>query len=194
VTNFFQQHPDLFNWVILPLMIFCARICDVSLGTLRNIFLNKGIKKFVPLAGFFEVLIWLVVVSQIMKNLNNWMCYIGWAGGFATGTIVGMMIEERLALGLKVVRIITNQNYQELAESLKESHRGVTIIDGHGAIGPVKMIFTVVKRKEVKDVEAIIAKHHPSAFYSVEDITSVYHGTFMPGGKSIFRQLFERRK
>jgi len=175
-------------------MIFCARICDVSLGTLRNIFLNKGFKKAVPLIGFFEVLIWLLVVSQIMKNLNNWMCYVGWAGGYATGTIVGMMIEEKLALGLKVVRIITNQNYEELVQSLKESHRGVTIIDGHGAMGPIKMIFTVVKRKEVKEVEAIIAQHHPSAFYSIEDITSVYHGTFVSGGRGIFKRLFERRR
>lgn len=153
---------------------------DVSLGTLRGIFLHKGFKQYVPIMGFFEVLIWIVVVSQVMKNLNNWMCYFAWAGGYAMGTVVGMKIEEQLALGLRVIRIITSFHHDPLIDKLKEQRRGVTIIDGHGAMGPIKMIFTVVKRKEVKEVEALIAEHHPGAFYSVEDITTVRHGTFMP--------------
>lgn len=169
---------------------------DVSLGTLRGIFLHKGIKKLVPILGFFEVLIWIVVISQVMKNLNNWMCYLAWAGGYGMGTVVGMKIEERLALGLRVIRIITHQSCESLIAALKEKRRGVTIIDGHGAMGPIKMIFTVVKRKEVKDVEEIIAHHQPQAFYSVEDITNVRYGTFMPTDNNkldVFKRLFSTR-
>jgi uncharacterized protein YebE (UPF0316 family) len=174
-------------------MIFFSRMFDVSLGTLRGIFLHKGFKKLVPIMGFFEVLIWIVVVSQVMKNLNNWMCYFAWAGGYAMGTVVGMKIEERLALGMRVIRIITHQNCEALIEALKIKRHGVTVIDGHGAMGKIKMLFTVVKRKEVKEVESLIADFHPNAFYSVEDITTVRRGTFMPNEHDrfqMFRQLF----
>lgn len=178
--EFFALHPDFYNWVVLPLLIFCCRVCDVSLGTMRGLFLSKGFRKVVPILGFFEVLIWIVVISQVMKNLNNWLCYVGWAGGYATGTMVGMYLESKLALGLRVIRIITHENSDSLIEHLKSMRRGVTIIDGQGAMGPIKMIFTVVKRKDVKDVEGIIGKYHPRAFYSVEDITNVRYGTFTP--------------
>ena len=96
---------DYFSWIVLPVLIFMSRMCDVTLGTLRHIFMAKGFTKIVPILGFFEVLLWLIVIGQVMKNLNNVACYIGWAGGFATGTLVGMKIEEKLALGLQVIRI-----------------------------------------------------------------------------------------
>ena len=104
---------DYHAWVTLPLIIFFSRICDVSLGTIRHVFISKGFRKIVPLLGFFEVLIWIIVVAQVMKNLNNIACYLAWAGGFATGTFVGLWIEEKLALGLQVIRIITNQDCAE---------------------------------------------------------------------------------
>ena len=196
MVEFFHANPDIYNWVALPLLIFFSRMFDVSLGTLRGIFLHKGFRKLVPVLGFFEVLIWIVVVSQVMKNLNNWMCYFAWAGGYAMGTVVGMAIEERLALGMRVIRIITHQSCEALIAKLKEKRRGVTIIDGHGAMGPIKMIFTVVKRKDVKDVESIIAENHPQAFYSVEDITNVRFGTFVPSDRNkfdVFKRLFSVR-
>src|SRR6476659_6047308 len=122
---------------------------------MRGIFLSKGFRKLVPVLGFLEVLIWIIVISQVMKNLNNWLCYVAWAGGYATGTMVGMYIESKLALGLRVIRIITHENADQLIDHLKSVRRGVTVIDGHGAVGPVKMIFTVVRRKDVKEVENI---------------------------------------
>src|SRR6185436_9900942 len=98
---------DLFRWVLMPLLIFLARMCDVTLGTLRNVFISKGLRRIVPMLGFFEVLIWLISIRYIMRNLDNPMCYIGFASGFAMGTYVGMGIERRLALGMQVLRIIT---------------------------------------------------------------------------------------
>jgi uncharacterized protein YebE (UPF0316 family) len=171
---------DYYSWIILPLIIFFSRVCDVSLGTLRHVFISKGFRKIVPLLGFFEVLIWIVVVAQVMKNLNNVACYLGWAGGFATGTYIGLRIEERLALGLQVVRIISNQNFDSLIGALKEENHGVTIVDAQGAVGPVKMIFTIIKRKNVRAVEKMIRQYNPTAFYSIEDIKNANQGVFTP--------------
>jgi uncharacterized protein YebE (UPF0316 family) len=191
------DHFDYNAWIILPLIIFFSRICDVSLGTLRHVFISKGFRKIVPVLGFFEVLIWIIVVAQVMKNLNNWACYLAWAGGFATGTFVGLWIEEKLALGLQVIRIITNQNCDELLAALKQENHGITVVNAQGAIGPVKMIFTIIKRKNVKDVALMIRKYNPTAFYSVEEIKNTSQGVFTENSKYGFdsiRQLFPSRK
>jgi uncharacterized protein YebE (UPF0316 family) len=169
---------DYYSWIVLPCIIFFSRLCDVTLGTLRHVFISKGFRKIVPVLGFFEVLIWIIVVAQVMKNLNNVACYLAWASGFATGTYVGLRIEEKLALGLQVVRIISNQNFDSLINALKEENHGVTIVDAQGAVGPVKMIFTIIKRKNVRAVEKMIRQHNPTAFYSVEDIKNANQGVF----------------
>lgn len=188
---------DYHSWIVLPLIIFFSRICDVSLGTLRHVFISKGFKKIVPLLGFFEVLIWIIVVAQVMKNLNNIACYLAWAGGFATGTFVGLWLEEKLALGMQVIRIITNQDCGELLAVLKKERHGITIVDAQGAIGPVKMIYTIVKRKNVKEVIDHIRKFNPTAFYSIEEIKVSSQGVFTenPGrGISNIRKMFPDRK
>src|SRR6218665_3553186 len=188
---------DYYSWIVLPLIIFISRVSDVSLGTLRHVFISKGFRRIVPVLGFFEVLIWIVVVAQVMKNLNNVACYLAYAGGFATGTYVGLRIEERLALGLQVIRIITNQDSQELVAALKKEKHGVTIVDAHGAIGPVKMIFTIIKRKNVQSVAKLIEVHNPTAFYSIEDIKKAKQGVFTPSSENQFdsiRQMVPTRK
>lgn len=169
---------EFFKWVILPILIFFARMCDVTLGTLRNVFIAKGFKNVVPIIGFFEVLIWLISMRQIMQHLDNPLCYIGFASGFAAGTYVGMFVERRLALGMQVLRIITHQNSDELITALKSENIGVTIIDGHGAKGPVKIIFTIMKRKDIEGIRKIIEKNNPSAFYSIEDVRVANQGVF----------------
>ncbi len=169
---------DYYSWIILPIIIFFSRLTDVSLGTLRHVFISKGYRTIVPLLGFVEVLIWIVVVGQIMQNLSNWVCYIAYAGGFAAGSYVGLLIEEKLALGFQVIRIITNQNYDELIEQLKKDNHGVTIIDAKGTVGPVKMIFTIIKRKEVPLVINKITALFPNTFYTIEDIRNTKQGVF----------------
>ena len=176
---------DYFNWVLLPLMIFIARMFDVTLATLRNIFISKGFRHIVPFIGFVEVLIWLVAITQTMKNLNNVACYLAWAGGFSMGTYVGMRIEEKIALGSQVIRIITNQDCEDLIDALRKANHGVTVVPAEGAKGPVKMIFTIMKRKNVSSVVDMIRTHNPTAFYSVEDIRHSNQGVFVPGSRSI---------
>jgi uncharacterized protein YebE (UPF0316 family) len=187
---------DLFNWVIIPLLIFIARLGDVTLATLRNIFISKGFRRIVPFVGFFEVLIWLIAMKQVMSKADNLASYLAWAFGFACGTYVGMRIEERLALGTQVIRIITNQLSQELIEALREANHGITVVDAEGAKGPVKMIFTVVKRTSVPDVIAILEKHQPNAFFSVEDVRNAQHGVFRSSERklNLVRTLFPDRK
>lgn len=185
---------DYFNWVVFPILIFIARICDVSLAMLRTVLASKGYKQIVPFIGFFEVLIWLAAISQIMNNLNNWVCYIAWAGGYATGSYIGLYIEEKIALGIQVIRIITNQESEELINELKNKNYGITLVDAKGARGPVKMIFTVVPRKSVKEVVTLINQYTPKSFYSVEDVRNASQLNYIPGKKSLFGDVFSARK
>lgn len=179
---------SIFNWVLLPLLIFVGRTCDVTLATLRNIFLSRNIKKIVPLIGFFEVLLWLIAVSTIIKNLNNVMCYIAFAGGYSMGIFVGIKIESRLALGTQLMRIITTRDCHPLMEALNRENLGVTEIDALGAKGPVKILLTVIKRKDAEHVIDLVNKYHPNAFFSMEDVRLANQGIF-PGGDSKLEYL-----
>lgn len=164
---------EIYGWIGLPILIFLARVCDVSLGTIRIIFISKGIKYLAPLVGFFEILIWILAISQIMQNLSNVYYYLFYAGGFATGNFVGIIIDEKLSIGNVNVRIITRQNAKVLVEKLKKSRFGITVLDAEGPKGQVKIIFTLVKRQNVQKVIKLVKKYNPQAFYSVEDIRFV---------------------
>jgi uncharacterized protein YebE (UPF0316 family) len=174
---------DLYAWVVIPFLIFVARIADVSMGTIRLIFISRGLKYLAPVVGFFEVLIWLLAIGQIMKNLSNPACYIAYAGGFAMGNFVGMWIAEKLSLGVVLIRVVTNKDAAELVKYLKSADYGVTSVDGHGTSGQVKVVFTIVPRREVGGVHDLIRKFNPNAFYSVEEVSFVEKGIF-PGRKA----------
>lgn len=169
---------DWFNWVILPLLIFISRLGDVTLATLRHIFISKGLKRIVPFIGFFEVLIWLVAIRQVFNNLNNIPCFIAWAAGFSMGTYVGIMIEEKIALGMQLIRIITNADHTRLTEEFKKINQGFTIVDGEGSQGPVKLIFLQFRRKNKAEVINLIHTYLPDTFYSVEDVRNSQMGIF----------------
>jgi uncharacterized protein YebE (UPF0316 family) len=171
-------YSDLFAWVVLPLLIFTARICDVSLGTIRVIFISKGIKYLAPLIGFFEVIIWLLAIGQVMHNLTNVVSYIAYGAGFACGTLLGLLIEERLSIGLSIVRVITKEDASDLVRDLRDANFGVTSIDAEGVTGRVKVIFMVIKRQDLRRIIETIKEHHPNAFYSIEDVRSVSEGVF----------------
>jgi len=175
---------DYFSWIILPLLIFVARLGDVTMATLRHIFVSKGFKKIVPILGFFEVLIWLIAMRQVFSHLDNLACFLAWAAGFSAGTYLGMYIEERLAMGTQIIRIITADDIMPLIDALKKRNQGVTIVDGHGAVGPVKLIFTIVKRTNKAQVIELIHAHTPNAFYSIEDVKGSEHGVFADNGNS----------
>ena len=167
-----------YAWCTLPFLIFLARVVDVTMGTVRVIFVSRGLKYLAPVVGFFEILIWLLAIGQIMKNLSNPMCYVAYAGGFAVGNFVGITIAEKLSLGVVLIRIVTAKDALPLVERLKEQNYGVTSVDGHGTTGEVKVVFTVVKRREVANIVELIKTFNPHAFYSIEEVGFVQKGIF----------------
>jgi len=122
---------------------------------------------------FFSVLIWLVAITQIFNNLTRPIYYFAYAGGFAMGNLVGILIEEKVAIGTVVIRIITQKDAAELLDFLKDRGFGVTQVNARGAMGPVKIIFTIIKRKEIEKVLQIIRQLNLPAFYTIEDVRSV---------------------
>lgn len=180
MANILLSNAGLYTWLVLPLLIFLARVVDVSIGTVRVIFVSRGLKYLAPIVGFFEILIWLLAIGQIMKNLSNPICYIAYAGGFATGNFVGICIAEKLSLGLVLVRVITKRDALDLIEFLKDSDYGVTHVDATGIAGKVKIVFTIIPRREVKKVVGLIKGFNPKAFYSIEEVGFVSQGIFPP--------------
>lgn len=155
-----------------------ARVTDVTLGTVRVIFITRGMKYLAPAIGFVEILIWLLAIGQIMQNLANPICYIAYALGFSTGNFVGIQIAEKLSLGMVLLRIITSKDGKHLIESLNERNYGVTSISGRGAQGDVKIIFTIVPRKEVDQAIKQVKLFDSNAFYSIEEVDEVNKGVF----------------
>lgn len=170
-----------YAWVVLPLIIFAARIFDVTLGTLRIIFVARGKRNVAPLLGFFEVLIWIVVISQLVQNLESPTAYIGYAAGFAAGNYIGMVLEDKLALGTYVIRLITAEDPAEMISRLREMGFGVTNVRGEGKTGEVHMIYAIVKRRDVDQVLAVVHEMKPNAFVSIEEVRSTEKGIFPIG-------------
>lgn len=166
------------TWVIIPLLIFFARMADVSIGTLRIVFVSKGLKFIAPLLGFVEILIWLLAMSKIFQNLDVWFYYIAYAGGFAVGNYVGLTIEERLALGHLSLRIITSEPSEELAKKLTKEGYGVTYHEAQGSRGKVDIIYCILKRSDYNLVTRIINNYNPKAFYTIEDVRYANSGVF----------------
>ncbi|MBU1564714.1 MAG: DUF2179 domain-containing protein [Proteobacteria bacterium] len=169
----FLSDSTIFGYIILPGLVFLARILDVSIGTLRIIFISKGLKHFAAMLGFFESLIWLIAVTQVIQNLHSWQTYIAFALGFGAGNYVGVVLEERIALGNLLIRIITQKEANELVNVLWNEGYGVTSVDARGETGPVKIIFSITKRKNLGKIIEIIKKYNPNAFYTIEDMRYV---------------------
>jgi uncharacterized protein YebE (UPF0316 family) len=188
-----MQTFDWFTWVILPLIVFLARLADVTLGTIRIIFISRGKKYLAPLLGFLEVFIWITVVSQIVRGAQSIVAYLAYAAGFAVGNYLGMMVEEKLAIGTLVVRVILPKDGALLLERLRNEGYGATYVDGQGASGPVMLIYTVVMRKELPRVINLIQEVYPKAFFTVEELRTAQQGIF-PVRSSSPLDRFVRRK
>jgi uncharacterized protein YebE (UPF0316 family) len=184
---------DWFTWVILPLIVFLARVIDIGLGTMRIIFISRGEKVLAPLLGFVEVFIWITIVSQIVRGAQNIVAYFAYAAGFAVGNFIGMVLEDKLAIGTLVIRVILPTDGDFLIERLHAEGYGVTHVHGHGSSGPVRLIYTVVLRKELSRVVNIILSTHSKAFFTVQELRSVQQGIF-PVRSSARQDIFFRRK
>jgi uncharacterized protein YebE (UPF0316 family) len=172
----FVQDPQFFSLAILPLLIFTARVADVAFGTLRIIFISRGMKLLAPFVGFFEVIIWLVALGQIFQDIGSIVNILAYSAGFAVGNFVGILVEERMGIGFNIIRIITQCDATDLISALKTNEYGVTAVDGAGKNGPVKLIFLVVKRKDIENVIGMVQQFNPTAFYTIADVRSAKGG------------------
>ena len=171
--DFLDQYPYL-----LPVMIFFGRVIDVTLGTLRVIFVSKGAKNIAPFVGFFEVLIWIIIISQIFARANDWIAYLSFAAGYATGSYVGIMIEKRIAYGVVLCRIYTQKDGMELVQKLNKMNFGATKIHGEGSVHQVSIIESVINRNQMEPLERLLIGFDPNIFYVVEDVRTRQNGIF----------------
>jgi uncharacterized protein YebE (UPF0316 family) len=167
---------ELFSYVLLPLLIFLARITDVSINTIRIIYVLGGRKITATLLGFFESLVWLMAISQIFEHLDNWVCYIAYPGGFAMGIFVGMMIEERIAYGKVIVRIITRKDVNDLLVFLTANNFRFTRVNSEGIDGAENLVFTVLPRENLEELLSKMKEIVPTAFYTVEKVNRAAEG------------------
>lgn len=159
-----------------PLAIFALRIIDVSLSTLRIVLAVRGRKYIVPLIGFFEVSIWVVAVGNAIRFLDSPLHLLGYAGGFATGSYVGLLIEERLAIGYATIRVVSRHAGVEMADSLRSLGFGVTEFGGQGRDGRVEVAYTVCQRRDIARVVAEVERWDPQAFITVEEPRDIRWG------------------
>ena len=185
MLTFSATEPGLLSMLAVPFLVFIARILDVSIGTLRITFVSRGLKYLAAPLGFIESLIWVLAISQVMQHLNNWGTYFAFALGFGAGNYVGLLLEERLAVGNLIIRTITREEAPELPKTLWRAGFGVTSVDAQGETGPVKIIFTVAKRRNLQKVINLIKQFNPDALYTIEDVR-FFNGTL--------RQLSQQRK
>ncbi len=175
---------DTMPW-LLPIIIFFARILDVSLGTLRIIFVSKGEKYKAPLIGFFEVFIWIVIISQVFERAHSMIAYVSYAAGYATGNFVGIIIEQKIAFGILLCRAYTQKGGARLVEILHNNGYGATMFKGVGSMAETEIVETVIERKSLPKVHKIMSEFDKDIFYVAEDVRTRKSGIF-PETESMF--------
>ena len=178
---------ELYAYLILPLLIFLARICDVSINTIRIIYMLGGRRYTSTILGFFESLIWLLAISQIFKHLDNWICYVAYPAGFASGIFVGMLMEERIAYGKVIVRIITRKEVVELIQFLNANGFRYTKVIAEGPDGNENLVFTVLQRERLDDLLVKLKEILPTAFYTIEKVKAAAESGALPEEKGGFK-------
>ncbi|MDR0364648.1 MAG: DUF5698 domain-containing protein [Bacteroidales bacterium] len=179
----------LFQWLVLPLLICLARITDQTIGTIRLIFVSKGYRNIAPILAFFESLVWLLAISQIMNFVDNWITFIAWAIGYSIGNYVGIVLEERLSIGTMVVRVFPTRDFSEYLQYLDENNHGYTIMNAEGRKGALRIIFSIIDRKHLQNILENLEKTLPGSFYTVEEVRNAQKGIFKPTPKKMISSL-----
>ena len=158
--------------VLGALLVFALRVSDVSLGTVRIVMLVRGRKWIAGALGFFESLIWVLAAGLVLTNMDSSLRIVAFAAGFATGTVLGGAIEGWIAMGQKVLRVITPFDTPEVAPALRQAGFGVTVVNAEGTVGDVRLAFTVVPRRRGSEVLSIVRDVNPGAFVTLEDVST----------------------
>jgi uncharacterized protein YebE (UPF0316 family) len=165
-------------WTALAnaLLIFGLRVIDVSMGTVRMIMIMRGMRKWAALIGFVEVSIWVMAISRVIGSVDNVLSVIGYGGGFATGTLLGMWIENKLALGYADIRIISMTKGHEIVQRVRQAGYGATLMQAEGQSGPVYVASVVTHRRQTGDVIRLVNKVDATAFVTIEEARRVVRG------------------
>jgi len=185
-------NPNFVHWVLIPVLIFLARIVDVSINTLRVIFMLNGKMFLSTVMGFFEALVWLLAISQILQNLGNVISYLAYSGGFAAGIMVGMQIEKLLAIGKVIVRVITVKEGDQLIDNLEQAGYRLTKVEATGTKEEVVIVFLVIKRKKIPELTRLIESTNPNAFFTIEGVRYVRDHEEIPNVTTSFWSSFLR--
>jgi len=170
----FLNTNNIINLALIPLVIFIAKVTEVSLATVGLIFTSKGYKKLATIISFLEIFIYLFAISKIIENMSNIFYYLSYAGGYALGTYIGIWIEEKISIGYTNIRIITKKNADKLEKKLQfEGYKTTKYTADSASSSKVDVVHTIVKRKDINKITQIILDFDKKVFYSVEDIRYV---------------------
>ena len=169
----------MFEVLAGAVLIMFMRICDVTIGTFRTIMVVQSKKYHAAVAGFFEVLIWLFAMRYIVQHLDNLYNFLGYATGFALGNILGITLEQRVAIGYVQVNVVSRHHTDEITAKLRDSKFGVTILPAEGKSGELSIILIIIKRKFLKQLMSSIEKIDKQAFITVQQ--SIPYRGFMHG-------------
>ncbi|MTI96873.1 MAG: DUF2179 domain-containing protein [Firmicutes bacterium] len=164
--------------LITALLIFVARVLDVSMGTIRMLMLVKGKRVSASLVGFFEVIIFVVALGRVVNELDRWDFILVYALGFATGNLVGSWFEERMALGHIGVQIVTNSESDSFVSTLREAGYGVTLTEGWGKDGPKDILTVILPRRQLPRLMQVVSSHEQRAFTIVMDARKTLGGYY----------------
>ena len=158
------------------LLIFVLRVLDIAAATLRMLMVVRGRKLNAWVLGFIQAMLFVLAIQAVLSDLGSWINIIAYAMGFATGTVVGMWIEERIAIGFKHLRIISSRRGLELAEYLRQQGYAVTEVSGRGKDGTVSLLNCTVQRKDMQQIKMLVKQIDEQAFITADDVIPVSRG------------------
>lgn len=164
---------DMLSFLVLPFLIFVARVADVTVATVKLMFVVNNARRIAALLGFVEALITIMALSRIMNDATHWSAFVAFAAGFSTGTYVGMSIEAKLAYGSCMVRWFAKQLPADLLIELQQNHFRYSLVDADSHEGNIRVLHTVCKRRRLVELLALVERHLPNAQYTIEGTQSV---------------------
>ena len=170
------QNPNI--W-LMALAIFTLRVVNIAMDTVRMLTVMRGMKLISYILGVLESLLFILALGPVLSNLNNVLFILAYAVGYATGGLVGMIIEERLAFGFVHITVVSSKHGAKIAKSLRKHSHAVTEIQAQGKDGAVTLLETSVQRKHMKNVQEIICKSDDRAFITTRDIQPLHRGFWL---------------
>ena len=164
--------------IVAGSFVFVMRVIDMSLDTLRMLFVMRGRKVLAGALGAIQATVFILAVSAVLQGPLNFSTVVGYAAGFGTGVVIGMIAEERLALGYLMFRVYSSTQGAAIAQTLREAGFAVTEFAAQGRDGTITVVNSAVARRLRPTVQAIVKQLDPDAFITVDDVHPLQHGYF----------------